>query len=91
MEKRTRETLYQAADQFNRAIAKDPNYAQAYAGLADAYVLLADRSIISSSEAAPKIRSAAQRALEIDPKLSEAHATMAVLKEGDWERSGTFG
>ena len=35
---RTRESLYKALDQFNQAVAKDPNYAQAYAGLADAYI-----------------------------------------------------
>src|ERR1019366_8669272 len=61
LEQRTREGLYKALDQFNQAVAKDPNYAQAYAGLSDAYILLLDRGWISPGEASPKIRSAAQR------------------------------
>jgi eukaryotic-like serine/threonine-protein kinase len=86
---RTREGLYKALDQFNQAVAKDPNYAQAYTGLAYAYVLLLDREWISNDEASPKIRSAAQRAIELDPTLAEPHATLAVLKEVvDWDWAG---
>src|SRR6202040_1615281 len=59
LEQRTRESLYKALDQFNQALAKDPNYAQAYTGLADAYILLLDRGWISNDEASPKIKSAA--------------------------------
>jgi serine/threonine protein kinase/TolB-like protein/Tfp pilus assembly protein PilF len=83
---RTRETLYKALDQFNQAVTKDPNYAQAYTGLADVYILLSDRGWISNDEASPKIRSAAQRAIELDPTLAEPHAALAVLKEqADWD------
>jgi len=86
---RTHESLYKALDQFNQAVAKDPNYAQAYAGLADAYILLFDRGWISNSEASPKIRSTAQRAMELDPTLAEPHADLAVLKEeADWDWAG---
>jgi serine/threonine protein kinase len=86
LEQRTRESLYKALDQFNQAIAKDPNYAQAHAGSADAYILLFDRGMISNNEASPKIRSAAQRAIELDPTLAEPHAALAVLKEqADWD------
>ena len=89
MEQRTRDGLYKALDQFNQAVAKDPSYAQAYTGLAEAYVLLLDRSIVSDEEAAPKIRSAAQRAIELDPTLAEPHAALAVLKEqADWDWAG---
>ena len=89
LEQRTRESLYKAVDQFNEAVAKDPNYAQAYTGLSDAYVLLFDRGMISNAEAAPKIRSAAQRAIELDPTLAEPHAALAVLKEqADWDWAG---
>ena len=85
-EQRTRESLHNAVDQFNQAIANDPNYAQAFAGLAHAYVLLFDRGIISKEDASPKIRSAAQRAIELDPTLAEPHAALADLKEGaDWD------
>ena len=86
---RTRESIYKALDQFNQAVAKDPNYAQAYAGLAYAYVLLFDRGWISPDEASPKIRSAAQRAIELDPTLAEPHAALAALKElADWDWAG---
>src|SRR6202140_248649 len=88
MEQRTREGIYKALDQFNQAVAKDPNYAQAYAGLADAYILLFDREWISYSEAAPKIRSSAQRAIDLDPTLAEPHADLATLKEEDWDWVG---
>jgi eukaryotic-like serine/threonine-protein kinase len=86
---RTRESLYKALDQFNQAVAKDPNYAQAYAGLADAYILLSDRGWVSNDEAAPKIRNGVRRAMELDPTLAEPHAALAVLKEvADWDWAG---
>jgi eukaryotic-like serine/threonine-protein kinase len=85
---RTRESLYKALDQFNQAIAKDPNYAQAYAGLAEAYILIFDRGWISNDEASPKIRSAAQWAIDLDPTLAAPHAALAVLKEEDWDWAG---
>jgi eukaryotic-like serine/threonine-protein kinase len=86
---RTRESLYKALDQFNQAVAKDSNYAQAYAGLADVYILLSDRGWVSNDEASPKIRSGVQRAMELDPTLAEPHAALAVLKEAaDWDWTG---
>ena len=86
---RTRESIYKALDQLNQAVAKDPNYAQAHAGLAYAYILLFDRGWISPAEGAPKVRSAAQRAIELDPILSEPHAALAALKElADWDWAG---
>jgi TolB-like protein/Tfp pilus assembly protein PilF len=85
---RTREGLYKALDQFNQAVAEDPNYAQAYTGLADTYVILADRGWISNQEASPKIRSAGQRAIELDPTLAEPHAALASLKESELDWAG---
>jgi serine/threonine protein kinase/TolB-like protein/Tfp pilus assembly protein PilF len=86
---RTRESLYKALDQFNHAVAKDPNYAQAYTGVADVYVLLLDRGWISNDEASPKIHSATQRAIELDATLAEPHAALAVVKEmADWDWAG---
>jgi tetratricopeptide (TPR) repeat protein len=86
---RTRESLNKALDQFNQAVAKDTNYAQAYTGLADAYLILFDRGWISPEEGSPKIRSAAQRAIELDPTLAEPHAPLAALKElADWDWAG---
>ncbi len=89
LEQRTRDSFYKAIDEFNQAIAKDPAYAQAYTGLADAYVLLLDRNAIPTDEASTKIRSAAQRAMELDPTLAEPHAELAVSKETvDWDWAG---
>ena len=89
LEQRTRESLYRALDQFNQAVAKDPHYAQAYAGLSAAYILLFDRGWISNDQASPNIRSAARRAIELDPTLAEPHAALAVLKEqADWDWAG---
>jgi serine/threonine protein kinase/TolB-like protein len=88
LEQRTLESLNNAVNQFNQAIADDPNYAQAFAGLSVAYSLLADRGIISRYEASSKIRSAAQRAIELDPTLAEPHAALAGLKETDWDWMG---
>jgi TolB-like protein/Tfp pilus assembly protein PilF/predicted Ser/Thr protein kinase len=86
---RTHESTYKALDQLNQAVAKDPNYAQAYAGLAYAYILLFDRGWISPGEASPKIRNNAQRAIELDPTLAEPHAVLAALKElVDWDWPG---
>jgi eukaryotic-like serine/threonine-protein kinase len=89
LEKRTPESLNRAVDEFNQAVGKDPNYAQAHSGLAYAYVLLLDRGIMPPGEAAPKIRRAAQRALELDPALAEPHAVLGAVKEQvDWDWSG---
>ena len=86
---RTRESIYKALDQLNHAVAKDPNYAQAHAGMAYAYILLFDRGWISPGEGTPKVRSAAQRAIELDPTLAEPHAALAALKElADWDWPG---
>ena len=89
LQQRTHESMYRALDQFNQAVAKDQDYSQAYAGIATAYILLLDREWVSNLEASPKIRSAAQRAIEIDPTLAEPHAALAVLKElADWDWAG---
>jgi eukaryotic-like serine/threonine-protein kinase len=88
LEQRTRESLYKAVGAFDQAIAKDPNYAQASAGLATAYLVLVDRGVISIDEASPKIRSTAQRAIDLDPTLAEPHAALATLKEQSWDWAG---
>ena len=77
--KRTADDLKRAIDYFNQALAKDPNYALAYAGLADSYVLLPEYSRESSAELFPKARAAAEKALAIDNTLAEAHASLGLL------------
>jgi TolB-like protein/DNA-binding winged helix-turn-helix (wHTH) protein/Tfp pilus assembly protein PilF len=88
--KRTGDGLKKAIDYFNQAIEKDPNYAQAYAGLADAYALSGDweYGILSPEDAFPKAKAAATKALALDDNLAEAHTSLAFvldLYDWDWE------
>jgi TolB-like protein len=74
---------------YQQAIAKDPGYASAYAGLAETYGLLPFYSGAVSKEAFPKAKAAALKALELDNSLAEAHAAMGfVLFYGDWDWPG---
>ncbi len=85
--KRTAEGFRQAADYFQQAIDKDPNYGQAYAGLADTFSLMSAWYVGPQNELIPKARTAALRALELDESLAEAHTSLALIKENydyDW-------
>jgi TolB-like protein len=76
-----------ATDYFQLAIEKDPNYAAAYAGLADAYGMLAFWGFTSPREVIPKVRAAVLKALEMDDTLGEAHSVLARLMfycDWDW-------
>ena len=75
--KRTGADFKKAIGYFNQAIEKDPNYALAYAGLADAYVLLSAYAEASPKNSLPQAKAAAQKALELDSTLGEAHASLA--------------
>ncbi len=75
--KRTDAGLKKSVACFNQAITADPNYALAYAGLADSYVLLGYYYVTAPGEAFPQARAAAARALEIDSLLAEAHTSLA--------------
>jgi TolB-like protein/Flp pilus assembly protein TadD len=77
--KRTGTDLRKAIDYFNQAIAKDPNYALAYVGLADSYLLLSSYAAVSPGESLPPARSALKKALELDDSLAEAHASFGLL------------
>jgi len=79
--------MQESARLFERATKDDPNYALAYVGLADAYTVMAVNAQMSPREAVPRAKAALQRALEIDPNLAQAHATLGLLKftcEWDW-------
>ncbi len=85
--KRTPSGFQKAVEYFQRAIDIDPNYALAYAGMADCYILLAGGW---PGLALPKAKEAALKALEIDSMLTEAHASLGMLKyrnDFDWEGS----
>ncbi len=86
--KRTREGFERAAEFFRSAIDLDPTYARPYAGLADCYLLLGGYSYSPQLEAVPKAKALALRALELNPSLGEAHATLGLSAqnlEWDWE------
>ncbi|HWE23878.1 MAG TPA: tetratricopeptide repeat protein [Myxococcales bacterium] len=87
--KRNLEAFRTAAAYFEQAIAKDPSYALAYTGLADAIALRIDYDTVSTSEVTPRAKAAAMRALEIDPGLAEAHGSLGniVWHEFDWPRA----
>src|ERR1051326_4198865 len=74
--RRTHEDLLEAVRFCEKAIAEDPNYALAYAGLADAYTNLGSRGYIAPLEGQKKAEEAAQKALALDESLAEAHATL---------------
>jgi len=85
--KRDAEGLYKAIDFFNQAIEIDPQYALAYAGLADCYNLLDIWAGLPTRETFPKAKAAAQKALSIDDQLAEAHTSLAYAihtYEWDW-------
>jgi serine/threonine-protein kinase len=76
--KRTRDDLRKSIEYFNQAIEHDPNYALAYAGLADAYVLFSGYSAGTPQDSYPKAKAAARRALELDDTLAPAHAALGL-------------
>ncbi|HEX7333769.1 MAG TPA: winged helix-turn-helix domain-containing protein [Pyrinomonadaceae bacterium] len=88
--KRTGDSLQQAIEYFNQAIALDPNYGAAYAGLADCYNMLVVYGRLEPKEGFPKAKEAATKALEIDENSAEAHTSMAFINfRWDWDRTAT--
>jgi TolB-like protein/DNA-binding winged helix-turn-helix (wHTH) protein/Tfp pilus assembly protein PilF len=77
--KRTAEGFKAAVEAFQLSLARDPTFAPAFAGLADTYGLMASSSydVLPASEAMPKAKAAAERALALDDSLAEAHASLA--------------
>ena len=81
------ESIGKSIELYERAIALDPNFALAHAGLADSYDLLAFYGAAPPNELLPKGLNAATRALQIDDSLAEAHASLADMRyqyEWDW-------
>jgi tetratricopeptide (TPR) repeat protein len=86
--KRTTEGFQRAIDYFQQAIAKDPNYGRACAGLADSYALIGGYSGAPQIEFMPKARDAALRAIELGASLPEAHTALALVVQNynwDWQ------
>ena len=86
--KRTLEDMQQAIDFFGQAIDRDPRYALAYAGQADAYALLADFNVLPAKEVLPKVKKAADKAIELDGALAEAHTSLAWALYHQWDWAG---
>ena len=77
---RTPGAIKESIGYFVQATAKDPNFALAYAGLADAYNISNIVGLYSPSESFPQAREAAMRAIQLDPSLAEAHAALGMEK-----------
>lgn len=87
--KRTEESLKLAADLYRQAIEHDPNYALAYAGLAETYVLFSGYDVASAKDSMPQAKAAALKALELDESLAEAHTALGFyLNYYEWDRAG---
>jgi len=81
--------MLQSVQLFQRAIKDDPNYALAYAGLADTYTVMAINTQMAPAEAVPRAKAALKSALELEPNLAQAHATLGLLEsQCEWNWRG---
>lgn len=88
--KRTQEGVREAIDFFERAIAEDPGYALAYAGLSDSYALHVDYRNVPVREGLERAKEYARKAIALDDTVAEAHASLAwclFIYDWDWEES----
>jgi eukaryotic-like serine/threonine-protein kinase len=89
--KRSGDNIPKAIAFYEQAIARDPNYALAYAGLAEAYAILPAYTATAPQDAYPKAKAAAVKALQLDDKLAEAHTALAfILWIGDLDMAGSI-
>jgi TolB-like protein/DNA-binding winged helix-turn-helix (wHTH) protein/Flp pilus assembly protein TadD len=83
---RTEDALNKSIGSFQNAIARNPSYAPAYSGLADAYAMLGFRGGFPSRDALSRARAAALKAIELNDTLAEPHASLAFIAETyEWE------
>ena len=86
---RTPASLNRAVDDFNQAIRLDPDYAQAYAGLANCYNLLPEYTAMPTGQGYTLARTAARRAIQLDDRIASAHAALAFADFfGFWDSAG---
>ena len=84
--RRTRQDMEDSVGWFRQAIDRDPSYARAWAGLADAWALMSSYGFGPVSRYMPQAREAAERAVALDPSLAEAHTSLALVAENyDWD------
>lgn len=86
--KRTEEGMRKSISYYEAAIREHPEYAMAHAGIADSYVMLACRGMVPAKETFQKAKAAAQKALELDGSLGEAHGSVAHVRLHDWDWQG---
>jgi tetratricopeptide (TPR) repeat protein len=85
---RTESGIREALENFQQAVPRDDRFAAAYAGIADAYALLAEYGLQQPAEVLVRAKAAARRALGIDPSLGEAHCSLGLLIAlHDWKRT----
>jgi tetratricopeptide (TPR) repeat protein len=86
---RTANGLNESIAYYNEALQADPNYAEAYAGLAESYLLLSIYGDVHPSDSLLRAQSAAERALQLNGKLGQAHTALAAVRtDRDWDWSG---
>jgi len=87
--KRSEEGVRKGIDYFEQATRIDPSYAEAYAGLAESYIVLNGHRFLPPTQAFPKVHAAALKALELDESLAEAHTSLGAYQwEYEWDKSG---
>ena len=84
-----KENVRKALDFYNQAIALDANFALAYTQVAGVYNSFGGSGEMNPKEAIPKAKAAAQKALEVDETLAEAHSVLAVINRFEWDWAGT--
>jgi TolB-like protein/DNA-binding winged helix-turn-helix (wHTH) protein/tetratricopeptide (TPR) repeat protein len=85
---KSKSALEQSINFYQQAIEADPQDALAYAGMADSYIILENDGYMSASEANPKIKMTAMKAVAADANLAEAHMMLADAKETEWDWAG---
>jgi tetratricopeptide (TPR) repeat protein len=84
--KRNEEGFHKGIEYFHKAIDEDPNYAPAYTGLADSYLMLVEYGLTPAKQGFPEAKAAALKAVELDDTLAEAHTSLAAVREDyDWD------
>lgn len=86
--KRTEAGMRESIAHFEQALRYDPTYAPAYAGIADAQVMLACRGMVPAKETFRRARAAARKAIDLDSELGDAHGSLAHVRLHDWDWEG---
>jgi eukaryotic-like serine/threonine-protein kinase len=88
LKKRTLKTTEKSIEYFEQAVGLDPNYALAYAALAESHLSIAKLGVRPPEEVMPRAKAAVGKALEIDDTLAEAHAALGSIRFIEWDWSG---